>query len=431
MPLKILFVYPLSQPRREVYHGYHHGIGQLSAQLKARGHETSLLATHSCDPETVEKTLQQVQPDLIAITSTTTEFPLAKKIAGQILQQKELPLFFGGVHATIAPEDILAIKGARGLCRGDGEHGFVQVVDSLEKGPLKTDIPGFWFRQGDQWIKNPPAAPAVLTDLAFPDREIFDFGEWVKPVHKIIGAEFLGSRGCPFHCSYCSAPFYNDLYKPHAYWRKRPVEDLLAEIKNVLAQYPWIKTIGFHDDIFTLDKDWLAEFCNSYPKVIGRPFWFNTRVGCITEEEAKRLRQAGCIRVHMAIETGNARLREKILKRRIADEEIIEAFAFLKKAGLKRLAFNMLGLPFETEETIKQTIALNRKIRPDWLHVTMFQPFPGTDLFELCKEKGLLADRLSTSYYETATALKNPDLPEEVLFRYLREFVSLVYRKEK
>ncbi len=430
MALRVLFVYPLSLPRRQVYRGYHHGIGYLAAQLKARGHRPALFATEVCRDEEVKRVLDRQRPDVVAVTSTTSEFPLARALIEAILRYRRLPVFVGGVHATIAPEEVASIRGIRGLCRGEGEFGFVRVVDSLEKGTLARDVPGFWFREREGWVRNCLGPPTPLAGLPFPDREIFAYNRWARETRKIVGAEFMGSRGCPFRCTYCCNPLYADLYRPHATWRRRPVRELLAEVKEVLAGCPSLDRVGFHDDIFTLDKEWLADFCEQYPRYIGRPFWCNTRVGCITSQEAGMLRKAGCVRVHVAVETGDPRLRKEILNRDIPDEQILETFAFLRRAGLKTLAFNMLGVPQETEETIRKTIDLNRRIRPDWLHVTLFQPFPGTALFRLCKEEGLLAPRSPGDYYAEATIVKNPSLPEDVLYGYLRNFVSLVYASD-
>ena len=81
-------------------------------------------------------------------------------------------------------------------------------------------------------------------------------------------------------------------------------------------------------------------------------------------------------------------------------------------------------------ETIQQTVALNRRIRPDRVHITLFQPYPGTALFHLCEEKGLLEPGAVGDYYGEATMVKNPMLPKSVLYEYLRNFVSLVYGTE-
>ena len=426
--MRVLFVYPLPPPGPEIYPGFHHGIGHLSAALKKHGHTTSLFAVSACDPEEVNAMLRERQPHVVAVTSSSAEFPLAQRLVRRILDWKPVPLFFGGVHATVAPEEVMSVEGVQGLCRGEGEQGFAQVVDGLQEGRRETDVPGFWFRDGNQWIKNPTGPITSLEGLPFPDREIFGYEDWIRPFRKIIGAEFLAGRGCPFHCAYCCTPLYSQLYKPRSYWRRRPVEDLLAEIIEVNNRYS-VEIVGFHDDIFTLDADWLEAFCSRYGREVGKPFWCNTRVGCITDSQARMLRKAGCFRVHVAVETGNPWLRKEILKRSISDEEILDTFAFLKRAGIKRLAFNMLGLPYENEASILQTIALNRKIRPDRVHVTLFQPYPGTALHELCRDKGLLKPGPVSSYYSRATQVENPDLPPHILFRYLREFVPLVYGK--
>ena len=103
MGLKVLFIYPLSRPGHAVYPGYHQGLGYLSSVLKDHGHATALYAAHTCEPPVLKEALVKEAPDIVAITSTTTEFPLAGAFAETIPELKPLPVFFGGVHATVAP----------------------------------------------------------------------------------------------------------------------------------------------------------------------------------------------------------------------------------------------------------------------------------------------------------------------------------------
>jgi anaerobic magnesium-protoporphyrin IX monomethyl ester cyclase len=426
MAMNVLFVYPLLRPAKEIYLGYHHGIGYLSALLKQRGHETYLYTAYEVRTEEIAAALKKKKIDAVAITSTSAEFGLAKALAREIVRQGSPPLFVGGIHATLAPEEVMAVEGITGLCRGEGEEGFASMISSLEKGDPATDVPGFWVRDGKGWIKNPPGPPAPLEALPFPDREIFDYSTILKNHSTIIGAEFLGSRGCPYSCTYCSLPVLQGLYAPHRFWRRRPVDHLINEIEQVCSRYT-VKMVGFHDDVFTLDRQWLASFCEEYKVRIRRPFWCNTRTGCIHPEAALLLKEAGCVRVHMAVESGSLFIREKVLNRKISDAEIIDSFGFLKGSGIKTLAFNMIGLPFETEETIQQTIALNRKIRPHRIHLTMFRPFPGTDLHTLCKGKGWLKAGADLSYYDEEPTLEQPQISRETLIRYFRRFIHLVY----
>lgn len=424
--MNVLFVSPLLRPAKEIYLGYHHGIGYLSSVLKNRGHATHLYSAYEVRPGEIRTVLRNKAIDAVAVTSTSAEFALAKAVAREILSYGPLPLFFGGIHATLAPEEVMAIDGVTGLCRGEGEEGFAQVVDSLEKGKIEIKAPGFWMRDGEEWIKNPAGPPVPLTELPFPDRELFDYSTLLKHHSEIIGAEFLGSRGCPFSCTYCSLPVLQDLYAPLSFCRRRPVNDLIDEILHVCSNYT-VKMVGLHDDVFTLDSQWLASFCDEYRIRIRKPFWCNTRTGCISQEDVRILRAAGCVRVHMAVESGSPFIRDKVLNRRISDEEIVETFGFLKGAGIRTLAFNMIGLPFETEETIQQTIALNRKIRPDRIHLTMFRPFPGTALHTLCKEQGWIKSNKDYSYYEEEPSMEQPQISRESLIHYFHNFIRMVY----
>ena len=424
--MNVLFMYPLCKPARQIYVGYHHGIGYLSALLRQRGHRTYLYAAHEASSKEIADTLRRNSIDLVAVTSSSAEFGLAKAFIAEVLRTKPVPVFVGGPHATLAPEEVAAVEGVTGLCRGEAEEGFPTIVDSLHRGRLAMDAPGFWLRDGSDWIKNPAGAPLPLESLPFPDREIFDYAAMLEAHPRIVGAEFLAGRGCPFSCTYCSLPALRKVHAPHTVLRRRPVGHLIAEIEQVCRRYR-VETVGFHDDIFTLDTEWLAAFCERYKAVIGKPFWCNTRVGCIGEQEALLLKRAGCVRVHVAVESGSQLIREKVLNRAITNEQIVATFACLKKAGLKTLAFNMIGLPFETEENIRETIALNRKIRPDRIHLTMFRPFPGTPLYGLCNEMGWIRTSAQLSYYEDQPTLEQPQLSRDTLLSYYRSFLRMVY----
>ncbi len=424
--MNVLFIYPLCKPAKAIYTGYHHGIGYLSALLKKRGHKTYLYASHEARPEDIANLLCSHNIDVVGVTSSSANFHLATSLIREVLRVRNLPVFVGGIHATLAPEEVAAIEGITGLCRGEAEEGFTRVVDSLAAGALVTDVPGFWFKKDSTWIKNPPGAPTSLEELPFPDRDIFDYSRILTAHAKIIGAEFLAGRGCPYSCTYCSLPSLRRLYTPYSFIRRRSVESLMAEIELVTTDYR-VEMLGFHDDIFTLDKGWLVSFCSVYASRVRIPFWCNTRVGCITEEDARMLKEAGCVRVHMAIESGSERIREEVLNRRISNEAIIATFAFVRKAGLKTLAFNMIGLPFETEQTMLETIALNRRIRPDWIHLTMFRPFPGTPLYDICQQHGWIRNVADAHYYQDEPSLEQPQLPREMLLHYYRHFVKMVY----
>jgi anaerobic magnesium-protoporphyrin IX monomethyl ester cyclase len=451
IPLRVLFVNPVPAENKKVYVGYNHGIGYLSAVAKARGHETALVTISGRD-ETLLGRVGELAPDVVALTGTSGQWPLAAWAAGRIARAlPDVPIIAGGVHSTVATEEVIGTPGVWAACRGEGETALVEMLSGLEFGEWE-ETQGFWTRpqvvggigptpivkQGEaaaaptgEIIRNAPAALVDLAALPHPDREIYDYQAILDRNRNNVGAEFMASRGCPFTCSYCINPVMSELTCGD--WQRvryRTVEDVVAEIVEVLGRYTGVKVLGFHDDIFGLDKRWLREFAGVYAKRVGLPFWCNERVGTFDEDDVRVLKAAGCFRVHMGIESADDTLRRDILGRDISSEEIEAGFALLKKHGLRTVAFNMIGVPYETEETVKATINLNRRIRPDWLVVSIFSPFPGTRLRDLAKEKGWLVEGLPESYYEAAWALDQPSISRERLIYYYEHFVELVYDKK-
>ena len=144
----------------------------------------------------------------------------------------------------------------------------------------------------------------------------------------------------------------------------------------------------FQDDTFTLNDSWLEEFAKGYSQRIGVPFHCHVRANTLTEEKVSNLEKAGCYSVHFAIETGNDELRNTILNRGMTKEHILSAVELLRKHKIKFVTQNMIGIPGGNLENDLETLRLNIQCKPDYAWVSIFQPYPGTALGRLCKEKG-------------------------------------------
>jgi len=259
---------------------------------------------------------------------------------------------------------------------------------------------------------------------------LFDYGKYLKWNHGT--ATFISTRGCPFQCTYCINHYLIKLYKGcGSYVRFRSINHLFKEIKEVVFKYGReVKNIEFYDDTFTLDEKRIKEFCERYPKEIGIPFNINVRVKAVKPGMFRVLKKAGCVRVSIGIEAGDENIRNKILKRNMSDNEIIETFAEARKAGLKTYSFNMIGIPFETKESIRKTIELNRKCKPDYVGVSIFNAFKGTELYNLCKEKGWLKKGYSKSYFRESN-INHPNFSEKELRRIRNSFGFQVFLRER
>ena len=118
------------------------------------------------------------------------------------------------------------------------------------------------------------------------------------------------------------------------------------------------------------------------------------------------------------------------MKRGMSNNQIKKAFDIVKQANIKTFAYNMIGLPGETKETIMDTIRLNREIKPDKLFISIFFPYKGTDIYDLCKEKGILTNQNINCYFEPVSTLNQDTIKKKEVEFYYRIFrVAVMYPK--
>ncbi len=153
-----------------------------------------------------------------------------------------------------------------------------------------------------------------------------------------------------------------------------------------------MEEVRISDDSFTLIKPFLREFLPKFKKEFNVPFTCQGRANEVNEETVKLLKDNGCSSFFFAIETGNEELRQKILKKEVTNEQILNAARLLKEYKIKFGTFNMFGLPTETIENSIETIRLNQRIKPDIVHCSVFQPYPGLEITDLAIKQGLLKE---------------------------------------
>ena len=414
--MNILFLFP-SASSKYIFVDYHHGIALLSALLKRDGSKTELVVMSNFDPTVVERKIDEFKPDILAYSFTSDQAWLAKKYMKQF-SNRDIFSVAGGVHPTVAPEDIIPYVDS--ICIGEGEGPLFDLVQGQDPNEIKN----LWVRTNGTVTKNEPR-PLIedLDSYPFSDRELFDYQRSLDIDHR---ADFLAGRGCPFRCTYCINNRLHEL-APGRYVRLRSVINVLEEVKAVLSEYDGIESVCFQDDTFALKKSWLSEFCLAYKREIGLPFVCNLRVGIVDQESIEMLAHAGCDEVRVGVEQGNEKLRSTVLKRKMTNEQIIKTFNSLKNAGIKVFAYNMVGIPGETEDTIQDTINLNRRLGSDKMHVSIFRPYPGTELYDHCVENNYLRDIKVESYFEPVSILEMPSISKDKIEYYYRIFRAAVH----
>ncbi|HXF60624.1 MAG TPA: radical SAM protein [Caldilineaceae bacterium] len=367
------------------------GIMQLSSVLKEAGHEVGIAIAAQEDPVQVAK---EFEPDILGYSVMTGSqryyFDLNLRIR-EALNGHPVVSVFGGPHPTFFPE-MIEERGVDGLCVGEGEGPLVDLANSLENGGLKPDIPNWWFKIDDEIVRN-PVRPLVrdLGSLPHPDRElIYSKHAYSRdtPIKR-----FMGSRGCPYQCTYCFNHAYYQIYKRERRGNQRPVDRIIDEVQWVRSRWP-LEYVFFIDDLFIIFDDWLEEFADKWPKQVGLPFFCNVRADLLVRGPHKvdLLAKAGAFTVSMGIEAANDRIRTELLKRHMTREQIIQAGNLIRSAGINVTATNILGLPSGTLEDDLDTMRLNAAARISYAQAFIFQPYPGTELGQYTMQGDFVAD---------------------------------------
>ena len=391
--MKILFIYPNENSQL----GFNYGIAHISAVLKKNGYDVELwqLCDH-IEPlpsrEEFITRIKKISPDLIGFSVVTNQWLFAKKLAGWIRSSLSVPLICGGIHAMAAGKNILESGLFDYIMQGESEDAFLEFVEKISKHESIDNVKNLGFIKNGQIRINLLRALPDLKKLPFKDYDIFDFQKIIDAKNGWVG--LMGSRGCPFSCTYCFnhqmvAHYRKDLhcsFKKLNYIRHFDVKQIMDEIKYLIEHYKNIKMFIFDDDLFTFYKDYVKEFCTEYKKICSIPFVVNAHVGFFDKERARLLAEANCRIVKFGVESGSERVREIVLRRRMTNKKIVKSIESAHEYGLHTSVFLMIGLPYESREELMETVKLMGRARPGRYRWSFFFPFPDTKAYDLSVE---------------------------------------------
>lgn len=333
-----------------------------------------------------EAEMKAFRPDALVLSITTPTLGrdleaavIAKRIDPQVVTMAK------GAHFNTLDVKSLEDQPALDLVlRGEYEH----TCRELGSGKPWTEIAGItWRDTAGQIVQNPARAyEQNLETIPFPARHLTNNALYTRPDSGAMQTTLITNRGCPFTCIYCLAQQVAGSKN-----RYRPVEDVVAEIRQCVEQFG-IRSFLFRSDLFTQNKKWVVELCKAIIEAKLEIDWAcNSRVDTITAEAAEWMRKAGCWIVAMGVERGDQESLDKIEKKAKVDDAF-RAVKILREAGIKSSAYILMGLPWDTKELIDRQIEFAKQLDPDFLEVFYVYPFPGTTLYKLCVAEGLIKE---------------------------------------
>lgn len=384
----------------------------IAAHAAAGGHRVRMAMGN--DADSFDRVIREFSPDLLGFSTMTGSHCWARDVASKLKERHGVPNIFGGAHPTFFPEFIHE-PDVDMLVRGEGEEAVREILDRIDTGSDFSNVPNLIVKLKDGSLRENPVRKlrSDLDDYPFPDRNLYDAleGHIDRRVRTVIT-----SRGCPFHCTFCFEDSLRELYKGKGkFVRMRSISKVIEELK-VLCSTTNVETVYFADDVFGVNRRWLYQFLEVYRREVGLPFICLARADLVAADTAyaQRLADGGCRAVFFGIESGNEEIRNRVLNKRLSNDQIILAAECLHAAGIPFRTYNIVGLPDETLEDAFATLRLNIAVRADYPWCSVFMPFPGTALTEYAFERGYLDhafefDSLSKSFFSDSK-LRMPDI---------------------
>ncbi len=403
--MKILLINPPMYDQRKygkpfiLPYGPPLGIAYLASTLETHGFDVKAIDMFDYPWDMVRNTLKTESPDVVGITCLTEQRASPLQVASISKELKsDCVVVMGGIHPTIMYEQVLMHWPVDVIVLGEGEVTTKELIACLAGGKNIENVSSIAFNRNGSITKTPPRRLVEnLDDIPFPAYKYFEFdryrggyeilkGAWNgKHLEKLRFVPIISTRGCVGSCQFCSTPAFWQR------WRTRSAKNVVDEMEYLAKDFR-CGFFNFADDIFTVNKNRVIDLCK---EIIDRKLdivWdCETRVNFIWEDMLEWMIRAGCYCISFGVESASETVLRAI-KKKTTPEQIARAFTLTKQMGMKTKMLLMVGNPGEDDRTVHDTVKMIERVRPDFVSVSEAMVFPGTELYELAKRKGLVTD---------------------------------------
>ena len=385
------------------------GLGYLASALKKNGHDVLIL-----DGLREKIEYNPSEWDIVGVSAMSTYFP---ECIEEVKKAKSygLKTIIGGPHIICDPIQSLIDSGADYAAIGEGERTMTQLAAGLP--PAQVDGLAYWnngkvvqSKQSDAMIGETESGATTflmkenmytlqvgklkrdfqlnIDDFGRPDWSSIDPRTYPVAPHGMIAhahpiAPIITTRGCPYSCTYCSAPI-----TAGKRMRYRDPKNVVDEIEMLVNDFG-VKEIQIEDDNFTLNRKHCITICEEILKRGIKVLWSlpnGVRIDKLDKEMLLLFKKAGCVSMALGIESANQRILDMI-KKELNQEIVKKVVQDVADVGIETVGFFMIGFPTETKQEIENTINFALELPLTRAIFAKVTPLPGTELFDLWEEK--------------------------------------------
>ncbi|MFX1465008.1 MAG: B12-binding domain-containing radical SAM protein, partial [Promethearchaeota archaeon] len=307
------------------------GLMYLASYLQANGHEVQIVDVYNDKIwNNMRNIIRKSSVDIIGITSMTTSIIEALETAQICKEELDVPVVFGGAHASGTPETLTKHPAVDISVIGEGEQTFVDLLSTIEQGTSLKEVDGICFKNNGVITQTAPRQLiSDLDSIPWPARDLVEMKKYYMDIssHRGIWPAYtvFASRGCPYNCAFCTSNIWERK------WRKRDPKKVVDEVEAVYEQFrrPGIK---FGDFVFNVDKKWVEQICN---EILSRGLdikWSaKTSIHGITPELLDLMNRSGCVLLKYGGESADEEILS-LLNKKQTSEEVENAIKWTREA---------------------------------------------------------------------------------------------------
>lgn len=417
------------------------GLAYISSVLKKAGYKVDVLNSSHLDgsPEhLVAKALLRKKYGYVLTGGNALLYSALEQIISTSKKHSSKPkVILGGMIVTSEPELAFTSLKPDYAVVGEGEYAILDLIKTLEKNKEPKDVAGVLYWKDKKMIRTPDR-PQIddIEKLPYPDFDGFEFSKYLDNMHindfyynQVFDYPrtypILGSRGCPFNCTFCWHP---------TRYRARSIKDIMKELQVSVKKYK-INNILLYDDCFSASQERVYDFCKEISKLRKELAW-DLRWNCqlltksVDEKMLKAMKDSGCETISYGFESYSPTVL-KSMRKPIQPSDIDNAINKTLDAGIAVAGHFIFGDVAETLETAKETLDYwKHKCRGHQAGMAFIQPYPGSELYSYCIKKGLIKDKLRYLKYNMGphNNINMTSMPEKD-FKKLEQAVLNAYAK--